>query len=216
MKSKRTGYGSIRCTISRPSRPPGLRLGRVEISGGFLLLAALLYYLDTGGALLWTGVACALHELAHYGAIRLWGGGVSALRISCVGAEMTLSARRPLSRWGEIAAALAGPGANLLLALGASRLAPRLGEALYLFSGINLALAVFNLLPIARLDGGRALRGLLSLVRGEEEAGHLARVSSLAVSAALALGSILLLARGQASFTLVITAVWLLAASLRE
>ena len=183
------------------------------MSGGFLLLAALLYYLDTGALLLWTGAACALHELGHYGAIRLWGGGVSALRITCIGAEMVLSARRPLSRWGEVCSALAGPGVNLLLALGCARLAPEAGEGLYLFSGINLALAAFNLLPVARLDGGRALYALLALVRGEETARRLSRVCSLAVSSALVLGSGLLLARGEANATLLLTAIWLLAAS---
>ena len=183
------------------------------MSGGFLLLAALLYYLDTGSLLLWTGAACALHELGHYGAVLLWGGQVAALRLTCVGAEMVLSARRPLSRWGEVWAALAGPAVNLLLALGSARLAPALGEGLFLFSGVNLALAAFNLLPIARLDGGRALRGLLCVARGEEAAQHLARVCSVAVSAALVLGSALLLARGEASFTLLLTALWLLAAS---
>ena len=181
-----------------------------------MLLAAFLYYMDTGGLLLWTGAACALHELGHYAAIRLWGGRVTALRITCVGAEMALSARRPLSRWGEVCSVLAGPAVNLLLALGSARLAPAMGEGLFLFAGLNLALATFNLLPIARLDGGRALRGLLCLARGEEDAGRISRVCSLAVSAALVLGSALLLARGQASFTLLLTAVWLLAASVRE
>lgn len=186
------------------------------MSGGFLLLAALLYYLDTGGLLLWTGAACALHELGHCGAVLLWGGQVAALRLTCVGAEMVLSPRRPLSRWGEVFAALAGPAVNLLLALGSARLAPALGEGLFAFSGVNLTLAAFNLLPIARLDGGRALEGLLCVARGEETARHLARVCSLAVSAALVLGSALLLARGEASFTLLLTALWLLAASAGE
>lgn len=190
-----------------------LRWRRVEISGGALLMLAALYYLDGQGVLPLALLACALHEAGHWLAIRALGGRITALRLTCVGAEMVLSARRPLSRWGEVWAALAGPAVNLLLALGSARLAPALGEGLFLFSGVNLALAAFNLLPIARLDGGRALRGLLCVARGEEAAQHLARVCSVAVSAALVLGSALLLARGEASFTLLLTALWLLAAS---
>lgn len=183
------------------------------MSGGFLLLAALLYYLDTEGLLFWTGSACALHELGHYLIIRLCGGGVSALRISCVGAEMALSPRLPLSRMGQLLSALAGPAMNLLLAVGAARLAGRWGERLYLFAGLNLALACFNLLPVAQLDGGRALRGLLSFFRPEEWADRVVAVASLAVSSALVLGGGILVLKGQASVTLLITALWLFAAS---
>ncbi len=71
--------------------------------------------------------------------------------------------------------ALAGPGANLLMAFGWAVLlklfkeaAPVLGKSLVFFLemakiGIffNLLLMIFNLLPIPPLDGGRVLRGLV-------------------------------------------------------
>lgn len=71
--------------------------------------------------------------------------------------------------------ALAGPGANLLMAVGWAVLlklfkeaAPVLGKSLVFFVqmaqiGIffNLLLMIFNLLPIPPLDGGRVLRGLV-------------------------------------------------------
>ena len=70
-----------------------LRWKRVEISAGALLLGAALYYLDEQGVLLMAFCACALHELGHWLVIRALGGRVTALRITCVGAEMRLSAR---------------------------------------------------------------------------------------------------------------------------
>ena len=100
-----------------------LRWKRVEISAGALLLGAALYYLDEQGVLLMAGCACALHELGHWLVIRALGGRVTALRITCVGAEMRLSARCPLGYWQQIAAALAGPAVNLL----AARMAAGLG-----------------------------------------------------------------------------------------
>ena len=84
-----------------------LRWKRVEISAGALLLGAALYYLDEQGVLLMAFCACALHELGHWLVIRALGGRVTALRITCVGAEMRLSARCPLGCWQQIAAALA-------------------------------------------------------------------------------------------------------------
>ena len=94
-----------------------LRWKRVEISAGALLLGAALYYLDEQGVLLMAFCACALHELGHWLVIRALGGRVTALRITCVGAEMRLSARCPLGYWQQIAAALAGPAVNLLPAV---------------------------------------------------------------------------------------------------
>lgn len=63
--------------------------------------------------------------------------------------------------------AFAGPGANLLLALGGGLLlrlgiqgAPW-GLMLLMFTQINIALAVFNLIPIPPLDGSQIFSGLL-------------------------------------------------------
>ena len=135
--------------------------------------------------------ACALHELGHWLVIRALGGRVTALRITCVGAEMRLSARCPLGCWQQIAAALAGPAVNLL----AARMAAGLGtEGAYCFAGLNLALAAFNLLPAVQLDGGRILWCILALLTSEE----------------LVLGALLLLWQGRGNLTLLITAVWLL------
>ncbi|HLT03236.1 MAG TPA: site-2 protease family protein [Geminicoccaceae bacterium] len=68
--------------------------------------------------------------------------------------------------------ALAGPGANVLLAFAAALLlhpaayapaavAPWLGENLANAIFFNVVLAVFNMLPLPPLDGGRVLTGIL-------------------------------------------------------
>ena len=165
-----------------------LRWKRVEISAGALLLGAALYYLDEQGVLLMAFCACALHELGHWLVIRALGGRVTALRITCVGAEMRLSARCPLGYWQQIAAALAGPAVNLL----AARMAAGLGtEGAYCFAGLNLALAAFNLLPAVQLDGGRILWCILALLTSEERAERLLRVLSSALAVGLVLGALL-------------------------
>ena len=129
-----------------------MRWGRVEVTGGFLLVMAWLNYTDTQRLLPAALCAAAAHELGHWVAICLLGGRVCRLRLSAVGAEMVLE--RSLSYGRECFCALAGPAVNLLLAVCFSRGAQ---EWTLVFAGLNLALALFNLLPLPALDGGRAL-----------------------------------------------------------
>lgn len=85
---------------------------------------------------------------------------------------------------------LAGPLANLLVALGiflyvastkqpinvqpSDLLHPSSGKLLPLIGFANLLLAGFNLIPAFPMDGGRLLRALLSFVRPEDEATRIA------------------------------------------
>ncbi len=144
------------CGVSKRLR---MRLGRVEVTGGFLLLTAWLNYLDRQGVVPLALLACALHELGHWAALRALGARVRRVRLTAVGAEMEVD--RTLSYGGELLAALAGPGANLALALAFS---PLTGGGL--FAGLNLALACFNLLPVGQMDGGRVLRCVLAWLMG--------------------------------------------------
>lgn len=75
-------------------------------------------------------------------------------------------------RWGMMWVALAGPGMNLLLAFIAALAAHLAGlldqegaallyRSVALFMVVNLVLAVFNMLPIPPLDGGRVVTALL-------------------------------------------------------
>lgn len=194
-----------------------LRWGRVEVSGGFLLLATLLWYLDEDGTLLLAGAACVLHEAAHCAAIWGLGGRISRLRLSVTGAELTLSGARPLGHTAQFLAAVSGPVANLAAALLAARLAERGGgEALWVFAGLNLGLAGFNLLPMSQLDGGRALRSLAGIFLPETAADALAAALSWAACAAILVLGGLLFWQNRANFTMLLTALWLAYANSRS
>lgn len=185
-----------------------IRLGRVEATGGFFLLLAWLNYLDRTLLVPTALAACAAHELGHVAAIRLLGGGIRGMRLTAVGAELILS--RPLGYWQEGLAALAGPGANLLLALFFSGF-----EGCSVFAGLNLALAAFNLLPVGRLDGGRALYCALALLAGPGPADRVGGwLDCLCTAGALGAGAFLAVRRG--NITLLLVAFWLLALFFRQ
>lgn len=187
-----------------------LHVGRVEISGGFLLAAAFFFYLDTENLLPWIALAAGLHELGHLFAIRLFGGRVLCLRLTASGGNMELDQRRPLTYGGELGSILAGPAVNLLLSLSAASLGAR-WEAGYLLSGLSLSLGWFNLLPIEPLDGGRALRLILSGFLPLTLAVQISRGCSLVLTAALlAAGATLMMEKG-GNPTLLAMGAWLFA-----
>ena len=183
-----------------------MRLGRVEVTGGFLLLLAWLNYLDRALLVPMALAACGAHELGHIMAIWLLGGAIKEIRLTAVGAELVLA--RPLAYWQEGLAALAGPGINLLLAMAGCHFD-------LTFSGLNLALALFNLLPVGRLDGGRAVYCTLALLAGPEAADRVGKWLDFLCTAVVTAAGLFLAVWG-GNITLLLASCWLLAVFLQN
>lgn len=181
---------------------------RFHISPGFLLTAALLFYLD-GNVIFWALGAAALHELGHFLAICLLGGRVKSLRLTVVGAAMELDGGKPLSYFGEFMAALCGPAVSFLAAWCGARL------GLFLFAGLSLALGIFNLLPVKQLDGGRCLYALTAWWRGPE-AGERALFFAGCLTISALLGAAVGVLKLYGNFTLLLMSLWLICGMLGE
>ena len=108
-----------------------------------------------------------LHELGHALMARRYGIGTRDITLYLFGGIASLE-RMPRSAGPELLIALAGPAVNVAIAAALAipvGLGHRLGVPvgfLFWILGTNLGLALFNLLPIFPMDGGRVLRALLS------------------------------------------------------
>jgi stage IV sporulation protein FB len=106
-----------------------------------------------------------LHEGGHWLAARYCGWEVKEIRLLPFGGELLAESRRSSSSVEEVFVALAGPAVNGCLIVGfmVCKAAGMPGDSIwdYLIQA-NAALALFNLLPILPLDGGKVLQALLS------------------------------------------------------
>ena len=103
-------------------------------------------------------LAAALHEAGHLAALWLLDIPVEALELRAGGAVIRANLRNePRELW----ALAAGPGVNLLLAAVFRR-------PWQPFALCNLALAIGNLLPLPKRDGGRIVRVLRKKAKNEE------------------------------------------------
>lgn len=139
----------------------------------------------------WTrGVAAALlffgslllHELGHAVMARRHGLEVSSITLFLFGGVAHLE-HEPQDARTELKVAIAGPLVSVALAvvfaLAAELplLAPGPSAVATYLAGINLAVALFNLVPAFPLDGGRLLHGALWSMAGREKATRLATLA---------------------------------------
>lgn len=134
---------------------------QLKFQADFLLLCAWLLYSNRSG-IVWKGfLACFIHELCHCAALIYFHVPIHEIRFTLSGAQLHFE--NSLSYIQEMICAAAGPAVNLLLAYTFASI-----PSCTSFAGINLALAIFNLLPIGQLDGARILRCALSCMLCEK------------------------------------------------
>ena len=131
---------------------------RIEVTAGFCILWAFLLLVLPLGMIFAAGAAAVFHELCHALAIRLSGGRITRLTIGAGGMVMETA---PMTPGWEICCALAGPLGSFILVL--------LYPLFPLLAFCALVQGCFNLLPIFPLDGGRALRCTVTLVKNTSQ-----------------------------------------------
>ena len=126
---------------------------RLDLTPGFPAFLAAVWYFDSCG-IFWPFLAAmTVHELAHAAVLLLLGGRIESVRLSFAQVELRTGL---LSDRTELWSTAAGPGINLLCGWLFRRWMPA-------FAAVSLLLALFYLLPVWPLDGGRLLRTLLRM-----------------------------------------------------
>jgi|JI6StandDraft_1071083.scaffolds.fasta_scaffold57499_2 Zn-dependent protease len=146
----------------------------VYLRASFLILLAVAYlWLGGVAGLIAVSIAFAsvlLHELGHAVVARRRGVAIGGIELSFLGGAAQMN-ELPRTAIDEIAIALAGPAVSLALAGVGLGLGAVTGVDFIATVGwINLALAIFNLIPALPMDGGRVLRALLSFRTGYAQA----------------------------------------------
>ena len=108
-----------------------------------------------------------LHELAHTWVAARYGVASRGVTFAIFGAQAELERAMPTPR-ADATMALAGPAANVLLAaaawalhaIGDGRWSELVLGVIAFTARVNVLLAIFNLLPVLPLDGGRVVRAL--------------------------------------------------------
>lgn len=154
-----------------------------KVSPGVCLLALWFAWANGWQLLGMVLSAAAVHEIGHCLVLWCCGGHVESISVGVLGAVLKTDSGR-LSYGRELLVVLAGPAANLLGAWWMGRLGWMTA------AGAQLILALFNLLPLWPLDGGRILELLFSWIFGPVIGFQVLRWSGAA--AALLLSGVLL------------------------
>ncbi|MCL2402086.1 MAG: M50 family metallopeptidase [Oscillospiraceae bacterium] len=183
---------------------------KFSVSIGAAAVIAAFFAFGEARLLLLIFIAASVHELGHYMALRLCGGGVVELRLGVTG--MSMRHQYSAAYIAEIFIAAGGPIASAVLSAIAAIVARQTQvDILYHLAGMSLLLCVFNLLPALPMDGGRILYAAVSS-KAENPATAdrvICMTSCVVIFFALTAGACIL-AVTRTNFSLLAAAAWIL------
>ena len=172
-----------------------------DISPLFFVVTSLFLILDKSGLMSASLLASTLHESAHITTMILLKSAPLSISVKCYGLEIKSPS---CAKKQAILIALAGPFANLIVfAICEFLYIIYRAEFLMYFSYINLAIALFNLLPISSLDGGDVVCEVTSFFFDDKTAKSITRIMSVIISLLLLILGVLLAFKGNFSILLI-------------
>lgn len=184
-----------------------VKIGKIYITPGFILIAAAVYFFDTWILFPSLVLAVAVHEMGHLAALRLCGARCEKLYLQCVGFRADYNGAK-LSYREEIFAAAAGPLASLFLAGAAAIIGEFAGmSGAFFVSGISLILFFYNILPLRPLDGGQIVHMAAALIAGSDAAEKISTLLDHVILFFMFMAGIALLLKSGGNFTLLLATI---------
>ncbi len=180
-----------------------------EVHIGFMFSAVimLLMIIDKSNTAVFALMAAVIHEFSHVSCLIYFEQPPKKVELNALGMKIVREQETKLSLGQEAIVALAGPITNILIAL-LTAMMPEIAWA-NRATTINLSLAIFNLLPIFELDGGRAIYYLLCINFQERIASRILTVLSVITLFLLYLLGFLVLFKSKYNFTLIAATIYL-------
>ncbi|MGI6267940.1 MAG: site-2 protease family protein [Acutalibacteraceae bacterium] len=180
---------------------------QVHIGFMFSAVIMLLMIFDKSNTAVFALMAAVLHEFAHLACLIFFEQPPKNVEINALGMKISRGQNTKLSLGKEAIVALAGPLMNFSVAFFTALLTNMswTNKAI----AINLSLAIFNLLPIFELDGGRAIYYLLCIKMQEKTASRVLTVFSVVTLFFLYLLGFLVLFKTKYNFTLIMATIYL-------
>jgi Zn-dependent protease len=137
-----------------------------------------------------------LHELGHVWVASRYQLSTSAIIFHALGLAAVIDGlageRDKLTPWNHFLIAMGGPLVNVLIAIALIPAVPLAPSMVIFIIVANIILAVFNLLPIFPLDGGRVLQSVTWALSGSWDKG-MAYTRWVSLATGLTVGSLLVL-----------------------
>lgn len=153
---------------------------RFHVDFSFLVFNALVFLIEEGKLIFYFYMVCVIHEMGHLAAIFLTDRQIKSVHFSGAGIRIVTSKNSTIPFKNELFVLLAGPSANLLFFM-----VMKYFNCEGTFMILNLALALYNLLPYHQLDGGAVIDLLISGTAFEKRADFFLFAVKLIFSAVL-------------------------------
>jgi len=179
----------------------------VSFSFWFFAVVALFVLLGKETLVLYLILPVIIHECGHLLAMLFCRAKIHSIRLTPISVDIRRVDRDVRSHLNELVITLAGIATNMLAAL-VLRLFFFQSIRVMFLGAANIAVALFNLLPIGNLDGGELCRLICERLFTPRAAWYISHIMSFLVLTPLVALSVLFILRGY-NFTLLLTCIYL-------
>lgn len=197
------------------------RIGSINIHiiSGTAIVIAFLLIVNEWMMLLVVLTAMIIHESGHIIMAKCLDINVESIDIMPFGGVLHMASFYELSLKDDVALCLAGPMANLILAMFCSviiNLGLLTNEFIEMLMTISFGLCLFNLFPALPLDGGRMFRSVMALSMPIKKAGNISAVVGYMLGAGLSVLGMYLAVTGEYNIMLFIISYFVIVGTKEE